>query len=230
MLIWKLRDGHVETWYKDVLDKSSGVIDQPFQITSSRISWSGHRQLENGYLASTKVRVHTALKLIFNPSCRSSFACSKPGVARFTVFEICRQVSPRTLPMSAQKFLTTGKKIVAIGRNFRWEIPDSTDDSTTYLQASEHAKELGNAVPKSPFFFLKPTSSYLPNGGTIEIPAGCEVHHEGAYLSRERVVCLKTLLTRTIVELAVVIGKEGRDCVESKAMELVAGTADTKYI
>lgn len=43
---------------------------------------------------------------------------------------------------------------------------------------SEHAKELGNAVPKSPFFFLKPTSSYLANGGTIEIPNGCDVHHE----------------------------------------------------
>lgn len=43
---------------------------------------------------------------------------------------------------------------------------------------SEHAKELGNAVPKSPFFFLKPTSSYLANGGTIEIPQGCDVHHE----------------------------------------------------
>ncbi|KAL1936809.1 hypothetical protein VTP01DRAFT_943 [Rhizomucor pusillus] len=90
--------------------------------------------------------------------------------------------------MSARNFLTTGKKIVAIGRNF-----------------SEHAKELGNAVPKSPFFFLKPTSSYLSNGGTIEIPAGCEVHHE--------------------VELAVVIGKEARDCVESQAMEHIAGYA-----
>jgi acylpyruvate hydrolase len=46
------------------------------------------------------------------------------------------------------------------------------------MQHSEHAKELGNAVPKSPFFFLKPTSSYLENGGAIEIPRGCEVHHE----------------------------------------------------
>ncbi|EXX51672.1 Fmp41p [Rhizophagus irregularis DAOM 197198w] len=43
-----------------------------------------------------------------------------------------------------QNFTKIGKKIVGIGRNF-----------------SEHAKELGNAVPTSPFFFLKPTSSYL---------------------------------------------------------------------
>ncbi|KAI9278843.1 hypothetical protein BDA99DRAFT_16928 [Phascolomyces articulosus] len=90
--------------------------------------------------------------------------------------------------MTARNFLTQGKKIVAIGRNF-----------------SEHAKELGNAVPKSPFFFLKPTSSYLPNGGTVEIPTGCKVHHE--------------------VELAVVIGKDGRDYQPSEAMDYVAGYA-----
>ncbi|KAI8876928.1 hypothetical protein K501DRAFT_231194 [Backusella circina FSU 941] len=90
--------------------------------------------------------------------------------------------------MSARSFLSTGKKIVAIGRNF-----------------SEHAKELGNAVPTSPFFFLKPTSSFLANGGTIEIPSGCEVHHE--------------------IELAVVMGKEARDCPASKAMDHVAGYA-----
>ncbi|KAI7852219.1 hypothetical protein BDC45DRAFT_513731 [Circinella umbellata] len=90
--------------------------------------------------------------------------------------------------MSARNFLTQGKKIVAIGRNF-----------------SEHAKELGNAVPKAPFFFLKPTSSYVANGGTVEIPTGCEVHHE--------------------VELAVVIGKEGRDYDASNAMDYVAGYA-----
>ncbi|KAI9489841.1 hypothetical protein BDB00DRAFT_840959 [Zychaea mexicana] len=90
--------------------------------------------------------------------------------------------------MSARNFLTTGKKIVAIGRNF-----------------SEHAKELGNAVPKAPFFFLKPTSSYVANGGTVEIPTGCEVHHE--------------------VELAVVIGKDGRDYKAAEAMDYVAGYA-----
>ncbi|ORZ02735.1 hypothetical protein BCR43DRAFT_21632 [Syncephalastrum racemosum] len=90
--------------------------------------------------------------------------------------------------MSARNFLTSGRKIVAIGRNF-----------------SEHAKELGNAVPKAPFFFLKPTSSYLSDGGTVEIPKGCEVHHE--------------------VELAVVLGKDGRDFSPEQAMDYVAGYA-----
>jgi acylpyruvate hydrolase len=55
-------------------------------------------------------------------------------------------------------------QIVAIGRNY-----------------AAHAKELNNAVPKEPFFFLKPTSSYLPSGGKLEIPQGIVAHHEGMY-------------------------------------------------
>ncbi|CAO3634429.1 unnamed protein product [Cunninghamella blakesleeana] len=89
---------------------------------------------------------------------------------------------------SAKNFFQTGRNIIAIGRNF-----------------SEHAKELGNAVPSSPFYFLKPTSTYLANGGTIEIPSGCEVHHE--------------------VELAVVIGKSGRDIRKADALDYVEGYA-----
>lgn len=51
---------------------------------------------------------------------------------------------------------------MAIGRNY-----------------AEHAKELNNAVPKEPFFFLKPTTSYVPDGGEIQIPRGIIAHHEG---------------------------------------------------
>ncbi|CAG8473149.1 5095_t:CDS:2 [Funneliformis mosseae] len=65
-------------------------------------------------------------------------------------------------------------------------------------------KELGNAVPTTPFFFLKPTSSYLLSG-EVEIPKGCVVHHE--------------------VELGVVIGKGGRDIRKSEAMDYVEGYA-----
>lgn len=64
--------------------------------------------------------------------------------------------------MSLSTFRHSGKKIVAIGRNF-----------------GAHAKELGNAVPSSPFFFLKPTTSYLEDGGTVLIPKGVEAHFEG---------------------------------------------------
>ncbi|KAG0052651.1 Acylpyruvase fahd1, mitochondrial [Gryganskiella cystojenkinii] len=86
----------------------------------------------------------------------------------------------------SRNFVQSGRKIVAIGRNF-----------------ADHAKELGNAVPKSPFFFLKPTSSFIKPGESIEIPKGCEVHHE--------------------VELGVVIGKEGRDIQAKDANKYIAG-------
>ncbi|KAI1308764.1 hypothetical protein EDD11_004173 [Mortierella claussenii] len=85
-------------------------------------------------------------------------------------------------------FLRTSRKIVAIGRNY-----------------SEHAKELGNAVPTAPFFFLKPTSSFITNNQSIEVPEGCEVHHE--------------------LELAVIIGKSGRDIPANDANSYIAGYA-----
>ncbi|EJD02210.1 uncharacterized protein FOMMEDRAFT_134793 [Fomitiporia mediterranea MF3/22] len=90
--------------------------------------------------------------------------------------------------MSAASFIRSGKKIVAIGRNY-----------------VEHVKELNNTIPKEPFFFLKPTSSYLPSGGKIEIPRGVLAHHE--------------------VELGVVIGKTGRDITAAQADSYIAGYA-----
>lgn len=53
--------------------------------------------------------------------------------------------------------------------------------------------------------FLKPTSSYLENGGTIEIPHPLNsLHHE--------------------VELAVVIGHKARDVPERLAMDYIGGS------
>lgn len=37
------------------------------------------------------------------------------------------------------------------------------------LLCSEHAKELGNAVPSEPILFLKPTSSYITEGHKIQV-------------------------------------------------------------
>ncbi len=37
----------------------------------------------------------------------------------------------------------------------------------------DHVKELNNTVPKEPFFFLKPTTSYVQSGGAIEIHEEC---------------------------------------------------------
>jgi 2-keto-4-pentenoate hydratase/2-oxohepta-3-ene-1,7-dioic acid hydratase in catechol pathway len=54
-------------------------------------------------------------------------------------------------------------KIVCVGRNYR-----------------EHAKELGNEVPKEPLLFLKPPSSVVWEGGAIVLPpASSRVEHEG---------------------------------------------------
>ncbi|KAG6330422.1 hypothetical protein ID866_8666 [Astraeus odoratus] len=88
----------------------------------------------------------------------------------------------------AAQFLRQGKKIVAIGRNY-----------------SEHIKELGNTAPKEPFFFLKPTTSYISSGGSIEIPRGVIPHHE--------------------VELGLVIGKGGREISQGAAESHIAGYA-----
>ena len=54
-------------------------------------------------------------------------------------------------------------KIVCVGRNYR-----------------DHAKELGNEVPKEPLIFLKPPSSVIGNGDPIVLPAvSSRVEFEG---------------------------------------------------
>ena len=79
------------------------------------------------------------------------------------------------------------RKVVAVGRNY-----------------GAHAKELGNEVPKEPLLFMKPTSSLIGHGATIELPAASkEVHHEA--------------------ELCVVIGKRLKRASESECAAAVAG-------
>lgn len=54
-------------------------------------------------------------------------------------------------------------KIVCLGRNYR-----------------DHAKEMGNDVPKEPMFFLKPPSSVIASGEKIVLPPqSAQVEHEG---------------------------------------------------
>ena len=78
-------------------------------------------------------------------------------------------------------------KIICIGRNY-----------------AEHAKELGNEVPKEPLFFLKPPSSLIGEGDDIVLPPQSErVEFEG--------------------EIAVVIGRTLRNATEEQALRAVAG-------
>ena len=82
--------------------------------------------------------------------------------------------------------VTVGK-IVCLLRNYR-----------------AHAAEMKSAPPKEPYFFLKPSTSVIHDGGTIIIPRRSKnVHHE--------------------VELAVVIGKRASHVSKGKAMDCVMG-------
>ncbi len=82
---------------------------------------------------------------------------------------------------------TEPSKIGCVGRNY-----------------VEHAKELGNEVPKVPLIFLKPPSSIISNGEIILLPPqSAQVEHEG--------------------ELVVVIGKRGRYITAETARKHILG-------
>ena len=83
--------------------------------------------------------------------------------------------------------MTRPGKIVCVGRNYR-----------------DHAKELGNEVPKQPLLFMKPPSSVVPSGGAIVLPpASQQVEFEG--------------------EIGVVIGAPLRRAGEGEAARAVRG-------
>jgi len=78
-------------------------------------------------------------------------------------------------------------KIVCVGRNY-----------------IDHAKELGNEVPKIPLIFMKPPSSIIANGETIILPPQSrQVEHEG--------------------ELVVVIGKRGKNITAEAVSDYIFG-------
>jgi 2-keto-4-pentenoate hydratase/2-oxohepta-3-ene-1,7-dioic acid hydratase in catechol pathway len=78
-------------------------------------------------------------------------------------------------------------KIVCVGRNY-----------------VDHAKELGNEVPKVPLIFLKPPSSIIDPNDVIILPSqSAQVEHEG--------------------ELVIVIGKRGRHITAEKAKNHILG-------
>ena len=92
-------------------------------------------------------------------------------------------------PLSEVKLLAPSEptKIVCVGRNY-----------------VEHAKELGNEVPKVPLIFLKPPTSIISNGETILLPPqSAQVEHEA--------------------ELVVVIGKRGRHVTAENAKKIILG-------
>jgi 2-keto-4-pentenoate hydratase/2-oxohepta-3-ene-1,7-dioic acid hydratase in catechol pathway len=92
-------------------------------------------------------------------------------------------------PLSSVKLLNPCQpsKIICIGRNY-----------------SDHAKELGNDVPKVPLIFLKPPSSMINPGEYIVLPPQSQqVEHEA--------------------ELVAVIGKRGRNITPEETREYILG-------
>ncbi len=92
-------------------------------------------------------------------------------------------------PLSDVRLLAPSEptKIVCVGRNY-----------------VEHAKELGNEVPKVPLIFMKPPSSIIANGETIFLPPqSVQVEHEA--------------------ELVIVIGKRGRHVTAENAKKIILG-------
>ncbi len=80
-------------------------------------------------------------------------------------------------------------KIICLGRN--------------YL---DHIRELGNKVPDRAVIFCKPSSSLLPDGGTIVIPEySDECHHE--------------------LELALLVGRQGKNIAAEEALSYLDGYA-----
>jgi 2-keto-4-pentenoate hydratase/2-oxohepta-3-ene-1,7-dioic acid hydratase in catechol pathway len=78
-------------------------------------------------------------------------------------------------------------KIVCVGRNY-----------------VEHAKELGNEIPKVPLIFLKPPSSIISNGENIILPPqSAQVEHEA--------------------ELVVIVGKRAKNVTAEAAREYIFG-------
>lgn len=70
----------------------------------------------------------------------------------------------------------------------------------------KHAREMKSTPPKLPYFFLKPRTALIHDGGPIILPnLSNEVHHE--------------------VELAVIIGKEGKKIPTEETMIHILGYA-----
>lgn len=68
----------------------------------------------------------------------------------------------------------------------------------------EHIRELKNEIPASPVIFMKPATSLVPSGGTVEFPAhGTELHYE--------------------TEVVVLIGREGRPKSPEEARASIGG-------
>lgn len=112
----------------------------------------------------------------------------KIGEIEGDLFGAYKRKEART-PLSDATLLPPSQpsKILCVGRNY-----------------VDHAKELGNEVPKVPLIFMKPPSAIIADGGTVILPPQSrQVEHEG--------------------ELVAVIGKRGRYITTEDAGQYILG-------
>jgi 2-keto-4-pentenoate hydratase/2-oxohepta-3-ene-1,7-dioic acid hydratase in catechol pathway len=112
----------------------------------------------------------------------------KIGEIQGDIFGEYRRREAKT-PVTEVKLMApcTPSKIICVGRNY-----------------VEHARELGNEVPKVPLIFFKPPSSIIANGENILLPPQSkQVEHEA--------------------ELVIIIGKRGRNVTPEAAKEYIFG-------
>ena len=86
------------------------------------------------------------------------------------------------------------------------------------LNYVDHAKEVGQPLPKEPIIFLKPTSSLCGPNDEVMLPKGI-IPKKGKTPSR----LVDSKRSDWEVELGIVIGDKARSVPESKAMQHIAG-------
>jgi 2-keto-4-pentenoate hydratase/2-oxohepta-3-ene-1,7-dioic acid hydratase in catechol pathway len=127
-----------------------------------------------------RIEMHKHVRYTLNPELPPTTADSNLTV-HYGILDQDVPKEARILPPCAPT------KIVCVGRNY-----------------VEHAKELGNEVPKEPLLFLKPPSSLIGNGDSIVYPTLSQrVDFEG--------------------ELGLVIGKQARNVPAEEAQEYILG-------
>jgi 2-keto-4-pentenoate hydratase/2-oxohepta-3-ene-1,7-dioic acid hydratase in catechol pathway len=110
------------------------------------------------------------------------------GEIQGNLFETYKRKEAQT-PLKEVNLLPPSQptKIVCVGRNY-----------------IDHAKELGNEVPKMPLIFMKPPSAIIGDGDSIILPPQSgQVEHEA--------------------ELVVVIGKRGKNIIAEEAGDFIFG-------
>jgi acylpyruvate hydrolase len=93
------------------------------------------------------------------------------------------------------------KQVILDGTTFGFPIGKILCIGRNY---ADHIRELGNETPDAPVIFMKPASSVIDDGDTVVIPAySRDCHHEA--------------------ELALLIGKAGKNIAAEQVMDHVAG-------